>query len=208
MRRKHLCSVTGFTSQGPWEFMWVCFLETNAGVRNSAGMTWNFGDMKQREKQEQYSREKSDLRTHKVDPASHPIRSRKKGKTHCNWNWKWNRQVHGDTGRKFSKITSGGEAECQALMGLPQCLGMKRNGVQVCWDTWEEGFSQIRLFIRGIDIWWKGYSYPHNKFSQWVMDFERLWFEGREHGDVLFWCLLKRAFCGKRSWPTVSSCFY
>lgn len=48
--------------------------------------------MKQLEKQEQYSREKSDLGTHKVDPASHPTGTRQKGKTHC----KLNKQMHGD----------------------------------------------------------------------------------------------------------------
>lgn len=44
--------------------MRVWFLETGAGIKNRVELVWSFGDMKQIEKQEQYSGEKSNLETH------------------------------------------------------------------------------------------------------------------------------------------------
>lgn len=37
--------------------MWVWFLETGAGIKNRVEQIWSSGDMKQIEKQEQYSGE-------------------------------------------------------------------------------------------------------------------------------------------------------
>lgn len=99
-------------------------------------------DMKQLEKQEQYSREKSDLGTHKVDPALHPTGTRQKGKPTANGT----NGFMGTIRWKFDKITSEREAECQALIEFPLCLVVK-----LLWGssllTQEEELSPIKLSL-------------------------------------------------------------
>ena len=51
-------SVAGFKPKERMTLMRVWFLEIGAGIKNRVELVWSFGDMKQIEKQEQYSGEK------------------------------------------------------------------------------------------------------------------------------------------------------